>query len=193
MNDLSFFSKHSPAHAPQLLETPPYTFRLFRPTLREPLAPGLGWSPYAVWSLLSFLRVFRNRDYHALLIYDGETLIHRSLAMPGYFRYPFMDNDDLNIGDVWTARRYRGQGLAKFAFREIMRRLGHPGRTFWYICEASNKPSIRAAKGVGFRRLAGGRRVARLGIGLLGAFELDLGDQTGESGRGSRSTTRSTR
>ena len=97
-------------------------------------------------------------------------MIHRSGIFPGYFRFPFMAADDLQIGDTWTQPEYRGQGLATFAIQKIAEAFRKPGRTFWYVVEQENRASIRAVEKAGFEMLGEGNRTKRFGIRALGAY-----------------------
>lgn len=150
-----------------------FSSTLWRPT-RGQLAPrGLSLFPFAVWSGLYYARVLANRDYAILLVRAGAHIVHRSCVFPGYFRFPFMEPDDLQVGDTWTAPSCRGRGLAKYALSEVIRRLGRPKRRFWYLVDSDNLSSIRVAEHVGFRCIGEGRRTHRYGLRILGSFELE--------------------
>jgi len=133
---------------------------------------GLPLYPFGVWWLLHHFRVFANRDYGLLLIYENETLIHRSCVFPRYFRFPFMEKTDLQIGDTWTSPEYRGQGLASLAIRRIVEMHPEP-RRFWYVVEEASRGSIRAAERAGLTLTGRGRRTTRLGSQLFGQFVMD--------------------
>ncbi|HPM83809.1 MAG TPA: GNAT family protein [Candidatus Anammoximicrobium sp.] len=173
MNPLFFAlrCRQTPAEASPL--PPGFSGVLWRPSWRQRTPPGLPLLPFAVWWAFHQTRVFANRDYRVFLIYDGARVVHRSCVFPGYFRFPFMEADDLQVGDTWTLPEYRGQGLARQALRETIRRLGRPDRRFWYLTESNNLPSIRVAQQVGFRLVGEGRRTHRCGLRILGSFELD--------------------
>jgi RimJ/RimL family protein N-acetyltransferase len=146
---------------------------LWRPSLRYVTPPGHPQLPFAVWWGFHQTRIFSNRDYGVLLIRDGSHIIHRSCIFPGYFRFPFMEANDLQVGDTWTSPGYRGRGLARHALREAVRLLGRPGRRFWYLVESENLPSIRVAEHIGFRLAGEGRRTHRCGLRIFGSFVLD--------------------
>ncbi len=79
---------------------------------------GVRGVSFYVWRAFHAAHVFANRDYALLVIYDGDRLVHRSCVFPRYPRFPFMRDDDLQIGDIWTDPDYRGQGLATRAIAE---------------------------------------------------------------------------
>ena len=115
---------------------------------------------------------FRNREYGALIIRVGRHVAHRALVLPPYFVFPFMGPGDLQIGYTATDETHRGRGLATFAIREVVRRLGRPGRRFWYLTEESNVASVRAARRAGLSLVAEGIRKDRLRVRALGYFAL---------------------
>lgn len=133
---------------------------------------GISWLPFGVWWLFDRFHIFANHNYALFLIYDENKLVHRSCVFPKYFRFPFMQKDDLQIGDTWTHPEYRGQGLATFAIWKILRNYHKPGRHFWYVVEENNKASIRVIEKSGFSLVGKGVRTKHFGISLLGSFEL---------------------
>lgn len=143
---------------------------LWRPTLLKPCPPRMLTAPLVVWWVFHEFRVFRNRRYAVLMMYDGERPVHRSVVTPGWFRFPFMSVDDLQIGDTWTHPDYRGRGIAGEAIRQVAERETATCGRLWYLTEEANSPSIRAAEKAGFSRYRVGRRTKRLGLRLLGAF-----------------------
>lgn len=128
--------------------------------------------PFAVWCLFHHSRLFANRDYAILTLRHQGVLVHRSCLFPPYFRFPFMQPPDLQIGDTWTRDAYRGRGLAAYALREAVRRSPAPGRGFWYLCESTNRASVRVAEKAGFSLRGSGTRSKRFGLRLLGTFDL---------------------
>jgi RimJ/RimL family protein N-acetyltransferase len=118
------------------------------------------------------LYVFSNKDYGLYLIFDGGRLIHRSVIMPRYFRFPFMGKEDLQIGDTWTIPEYRGEGLATFAIQNTIESLKKPNRKFWYVVEETNRPSIRAIEKNGFVKFGTGVRKKRMNLKVIGTFKM---------------------
>jgi RimJ/RimL family protein N-acetyltransferase len=151
---------------------PCYESMFWRPSLTKIRPPTLGLFPALIWWLFHLLRIFRNREYGVLLIRHGETWVHRSAVMPGYFRFPFMKPDDLQVGDVWTAESERNKGLARWALSAILSADSNRNRCYWYLTEASNRASIRVAERACFRPAAEGIRTTRCGIQLLGTFQI---------------------
>ena len=150
-----------------------YSWRLWRPTLAEPAPATLSRSAAAMWWWFHRLHVFSNRDYSALLIESGGEVVHRSMIFPGFFRFPFQQKWDLQVGDTWTMESHRNRGLAAYALAQIVHELRRAGRGFWYVVEEHNLPSIRAVERAGFAKLACGRRCSRFGLRFLGFYSMN--------------------
>lgn len=166
-----------------------YTLKLpDRPTKPELAGPGLEasiWQPSGLslapanslsltgrvaWSTLHHLRVFRNRDHAMVLLERDGVCVHRTLLFPPYFRFPFMNESDLQFGDLWTDPSERGRGLASTGLALGLWHAWRPGRRFWYLTEESNESSRRLAIRLGFMLTGTGLRTCRLGIRAFGQF-----------------------
>ena len=155
-----------------------YAEELWRPSLASRRPRGeRGWY-FDAWWLFHHVRVFRNAEYGVLIFRDGDVVAHRSVVFPPFFRFPFMAPGDLQVGYTFTAPEHRGRGLATEALRSVARRLGRPGRSFWYVVERDNVPSLRAAEAAGYRVVGRATRRARGPLGLLAAYELDASSDT---------------
>lgn len=174
-----FFSLLCDETAPEEYLLPPgFTGVLWRPSWRHAIPPEQPLMPFAVWWGFHHARIFTNQDYSVLMIRDSAHIVHRSCIFPGYFRFPFMKEDDLQIGNTWTAPTCRGLGLATIGLREAIRLRWRSGRRFWYLTESDNLASIRVAENAGLQLVGEGRRTLRCGLRLLGAFELDRSTTT---------------
>ena len=125
-----------------------------------------------LWWLAHYLRVFRNRDYAVLLIAKGDIMVHRSCAIPACFRWGFMPPGDIQVSSTWTTPEFRGGGLATLALRELTVLLRRPGRQFWYVTRVNNAASVAVCCKAGFQYVGTARRTARLGMRILGSFEM---------------------
>jgi len=165
-----FFLCREPSPEPSGLPKE-YSIEMWKPRSGRFVPTGLPVMPFAVWSAFHYLRVFANRDYALLLIRFCGHLVHRSVITPGYFRFPFMERKDLQIGDTWTHDDHRGKGLATFALRHITRCCGS-GRRYWYVVSRDNASSIRVAQKAGFECAGLEKRAPRARLNILGAFVL---------------------
>lgn len=174
MGDLLFYVSEGAAQAGSRSEIPEGSaFDWWSPS---PLRPMPRWDRkpvYLVWWLMHGLHVFRNQGFTVLQLHRNGELLHRSVVTPGYFRFPFMAPEDLQIGFTWTEPAQRGKGLALRAIAEIHERFARPGRRFWYIVEKSNAASIRVIQKAGFRLLGEGAKQPRFGLGIFGAYRPD--------------------
>ncbi len=146
------------------------TCELWRPSSFRMRPKGFAMVPFAVWWWFHQFRLFRNRDYSILVFRQGDKVVHRTCVFPGYFRFPFMAKNDLQIGDTWTDPAARGQGLATKAIGEVLRRTSAP--RYWYLVDQENAPSIRVIEKSGFQNLGTGVRTKRWGLRVLGAYRL---------------------
>ena len=99
-----------------------------------------------------------------------DQLVHYSGFTARYWRFPFLSDDDVQVGDTWTEPAHRGRGIARFALFEILRTRGKSGRKFWYVVDELNRPSIRVAESAGFVLEGEGTWVKPFGIKLLGSY-----------------------
>jgi RimJ/RimL family protein N-acetyltransferase len=121
-----------------------------------------GQRPHFVFrTVLHIVGRFPPRDSGALVIYEGERVAHYSAFTPRYWRFPFLDGRDVQVGDTWTDPHYRGQGLAQRALHCLVALLFEPGRDIWYVVEEVNRASIKVAEICGFHRAGTGARVQR--------------------------------
>lgn len=116
---------------------------------------------------------FADDRFAELSIWRGTRMLHRLIVTPRWYRFPFMDQDDLQIGNVWTSSEARGQGLARAAILEAHRMIGPGAPTFWYVVDASNGSSVALIEACGYRLAGSGKRTRPLGIAVLGQFRLE--------------------
>ena len=167
-----FYAKRSNSNSPLEIGTLDnrYSYVIWQPNGLSTVPAGISKVPLSAWWLFHHVGVFSNRDYAMMVIYHGEHVIHRSGVFPKYFRFPFMAQDDLQIGDTWTHPDYRGKGLATFAVNKIVEAMKQPARTFWYVVEFNNFASIHVVEKAGFQLVGEGTRTKRIGIKALGSF-----------------------
>jgi GNAT superfamily N-acetyltransferase len=150
---------------------PGYEMETWRPDWRHIVPPTLG-PKFALWWALHECRLFRNRDYSALLIrYEGR-VVHRTCLIPKYFRWPFMADSDLQISSTWTHPEYRCLGLATFALQSAVEQWAAAGRTLWYVTHVENAPSLAVCNNIGFVMKTAAVRTYRFGLRVLGHLEL---------------------
>lgn len=72
-------------------------------------------------------------------------IVHHSVVHAKYFKFPFMQEKDLQIGLVRTAVKYRNKGLATNMVNHIVSNYKSEGNKIWYITQNHNKESIKIA------------------------------------------------
>ncbi len=126
---------------------------------------------FGIWWAFHHLGLFRNSGYAVVLLRAGSVIAHRSIVTPRYFRFPFMDEVNFQIGDVWTHSVYRGKGLTPVAVGHLLAGVEYSDRRIWYLTEDDDHSSRRLAEKVGFEMMGEGTRV---GVSLLGRYLLTM-------------------
>ncbi len=132
----------------------------------------LKFYPSCVWYLFHFFRVFHSRNYHIIKVIDNGLCIHRSCVFPKFFRFPFMNKDDIQIGDIWTHPNYRGKGIAKYILNEVVNKFKNKKIGIWYICQIDNHSSIKIAESIGFEMISNAKKIRFLGLNITGKYIL---------------------
>ena len=123
---------------------------------------------FRYWGIAYLLKLFGNHDYRVLYLLSGSKVVHRSVVMPRYFRWPFMNRDDLQVSSTWTDPSYRGRGYATYSLTLIAQLFSKQGRSIWYVTMENNIPSIKVCLSAGFQLYNYAERKNFLGISVLG-------------------------
>ena len=162
-----------------------YSTEFWTPSWRRPIPPGNRTVKFWVWFLFDRVGLFRSSGYGVLVAFRGGRVVHRTCVFPRFFRFPFMNTGDLQVGDVWTLPSARGEGLATAALREVCRRVEKDGTAVWYLVEDSNAASIRVVEKAGFELVGFGSKHPRAGLLFLGYYSLDRRHQDANPSTGS--------
>ena len=108
-----------------------------------------------------------------LSVWSGEVRVHRLIVTPRWYRFPFMESGDLQLGALWTDPAWRREGLARWTMNHAHRLFSAPGQRFWYVTDSLNTASTALAQAAGYRLVGKGRRTKPAGIALLGKFRLE--------------------
>lgn len=154
-----------------------YSVSMWWPSRRHPWPPGLdnlrSRARFAFRYVLDSLGSFANREVGAVCIFYADRLVHYSGFTPRYWRFPFLADDDLQIGDTWTAPDHRGRGLAGYALHEILDMKQGRGRGLWYVVGDNNPASIRVVERAAFELAGVGHWRLPWGIKLLGSYVMN--------------------
>jgi RimJ/RimL family protein N-acetyltransferase len=148
-----------------------YALRIWRPG--ENRLPPLRSALHLAWWAQDKLGCFATHGFAEISIWRDERLLHRLIVTPRWYRFPFMDAADLQIGAVWTRPEARGQGLARTAIGEAHRLFGEGTPWFWYVVDDGNRASVALIESCGYRLVGKGLRTRPLGIAPLGRFCLE--------------------
>lgn len=84
---------------------------------------------------------------------DGKTIVHSSYLIPKNIRFPFMEQNDLQIGPCYTNENYRGKGIYTTVLKMIPTVFNESKRTFWIFTTEQNLISQRAIERSGYKRI----------------------------------------
>jgi RimJ/RimL family protein N-acetyltransferase len=155
----------------------PYRHELIRPALFNPLPKEILNidASFTAWSLIGALSAWRTRKliYEVHVIKHNDNVVHVSVILPRYYRFPFMGPKDIECGPCWTHPDHRGKGLFTRMLKCILKEYSVINEYCWIFCEVSNIPSLKGIERAGFIRFGAGFRSQPLGIKILGKFVLN--------------------
>jgi hypothetical protein len=158
------------------LAFPSYQYTVIKPTLLNS-GPGLSQNSISLlfWKLYAFVFLWklRGKNFEVHLLHDGDKLVHFTVVLPKYFRFPFMADDDIECGPSWTDSQYRGKGLFPVILETICRRFAGIKANCWALCEYSNYSSQKAIAKAGFTLFGEGIRTAPFSLKIFGKFIID--------------------
>jgi RimJ/RimL family protein N-acetyltransferase len=125
------------------------------------------------WWALAKVRGFARPGFTELRFELDEQVIHRLTVTPRWYRFPFMEPDDLQIGNIWTRPVARRRKLARTAIAQVHRHFAGRAARIWYVARADNAVSGALARSCGYRLVAIGTRTRRLGLFLFGQFVIE--------------------
>ena len=134
-----------------------YTLKIWKPKIYSLAPKGITNISFFLecfsWWLFHYFSIFTNSHYSIFVIYHNESgeLAHYSVVAPKYFKTPFIEKNDLQIGPVGTFENHRRKGLASFVIQEIFKFYKKENPNFWYIVRAENEESSRLIEKMGFK------------------------------------------
>ena len=91
-------------------------------------------------------------------------IIHIAHVIPKFFKFPFMQEDDLEIGPCWTSESNRGRGIYPAVLQYIFLEESQENRKFFMMISPDNIASIRGVLRAGFKEYGRGFKSQWLGI-----------------------------
>lgn len=144
-----------------------YTFKIWHPSLLNPVPPGLNRKTFTGWWLLYLPKLLQGFAYSIFLVYYGEKVAHYTMATVKTFKFPFMGTRDIQIGPSWTDEEHRGKGLASYVVKKILETYAKEQRNFWWLSREENQGSRRLIEKVGFFEYGKAVRKTKYGTGCF--------------------------
>ena len=123
-----------------------------------------------IWARFDRFGLFANRNFAVVAVLRGDELLHKLIVTPRWYRFPFMADDDLQLGGLWTAPAERGRGLARAAMAAAHDHFGTRYGHMWYVVDDTNIASCRLVEACGYTLFGSGVRTAPMGVRALGRF-----------------------
>ena len=133
------------------------TTKIWRPS-------AFSWLPvmrpikYVLYTAFHYARVFKNRDYCAIFVGQGQEICASMLIVPAHFKWPFMASTDLQFIYGVTFSSARGKGWGTFMISEGLRLAAKEGRNIWAVISEENVPSQRMVEKNGFKLVGEAKR-----------------------------------
>jgi len=141
-----------------------YSLKIWKPKIYKIAPKGLFSVPFFAYWICHYLKLFSNSFYSIYLIYYKNEIAHYSVILPKFFKTPFMESNDLQIGPIGTKKEHRRKGLANYAIQEIIESYKDQNQKFWYLTRKENVISGKVIEKFGFRAYGEGNRKGKLGI-----------------------------
>lgn len=144
-------------------------FKLWKPTVINLIPPGKSLK-YLILALLHFTKTFKTPYYsQAELKKDGKRVCS-CLIVPKFYRWPFMNDEDIQFAYVMTDNEHRGKGYSwQLIYHTYQLLSKNSSKTYWYVTDTGNPASMRLSEKMGFTLYATGKQKTFLGIKTLTA------------------------
>lgn len=143
-------------------------------TLWEPsitsLKPRKAPIVLSVWWFYYFFKIaLEKKAYSVVLVYKDDVIVHRTVISSKCFKFPFMNDGDIQIGPSWTSPECRNQKIASSVISGIVRRYEKEGGKIYWISREANYASRELIEGIGFEEC--GRVKKKKLMGIVSIFE----------------------
>ena len=112
--------------------------------------------------LYLFWYFFTLGKYQVFYIFEGDKVVHFSNILPKIFKYSFMNKNDIQVANCYTAPMFRGKRLFPFALSVIGDKFKNTD--VWVGAREDNLASIKGIKRAGYRMVARVYKTKFLGI-----------------------------
>ncbi len=108
--------------------------------------------------------MFSRRKYKIYYVLNEGRIVHISHVISRNPKFPFLGNEDFEIGPCWTAPEFRGQGLYPFVLARIAADFRDNLGKLYIFAEKENKASLAGISKSGFKFIGSGSKTGFLGI-----------------------------
>jgi len=126
--------------------------------------------PFFIWYIFHYLGIFGNKNYRIYYLKNKTNILHKTLIFPKFYRFPFMNKHDLQLGDIFTEKSLRGKGVASKAANFIINK--YKNKNFWFLCDENNISSILIAHNNNFKLKGYGYKVTPFGLNIFSYFKI---------------------
>ena len=102
-------------------------------------------------SRLIFMIMTLGKSYIYYCTDDTRKVVHTSYVIPKCIKFPFLMNDDYEIGPCMTIHEYRGRGIYPQVLNYITYSCGGGDTKFYMLVNPTNKSSIKGIKKANFK------------------------------------------
>lgn len=105
-----------------------------------------------IWWLYYLTKIILGKpSYGICIILEKNRIIHYTVAAHKCFKFPFMSEEDIQIGPSWTDPEYRNRGIASNVIDEIRKHYGNEAKKYYWIVGEENYVSRHVVEKLGFR------------------------------------------
>jgi len=128
-----------------------YNVIIWKPSLSR-IFPSKGFSfPFLfTWLYFLFSKFRIAGEYKVYLVYHNQTLVHHSFVTRKYFKFPFLNENDWQIGQIFTHQDHKKKELAIYIVNKIIEDLVEKEGNFYWLCSSENEASTKLAEKAGF-------------------------------------------
>ena len=157
--------------SPEDILSPIYRLEIWKPGFFRPLPRGLSLKVVFFWSLAHLTKFFSKLSFAIFTVYYQDIPVHSTFVSCKSFKFPFMGNNDLQIGPCDTVKAHRRKGIASYVINRILNDYEEEGRRFWWIVREENQFSRNFIEGMGFVFSKKAVKKSRVGTGCYYAME----------------------
>lgn len=135
-----------------------YQIETFSPTIFTLKKHIANITLYFFWFIITL------GQYKIIYLKKGNEIIHYTHILPKFFKLPFLNPNDLELGPSWTKNSYRGRGIFPTVINYIVYTFQEGRRDFYMFAHIDNIASQKAIKNAGFDLWAKGYKTDVFGI-----------------------------